>query len=204
MAITKYGELKTAIARWMEREDLDDTIPDFISLAEMRICRELRARVNESRQTWTGYDSGAGLDVPADYLDALAFTCDDKPLTRIGEQKYQALLADGSYSGDPKYIARQLGHFFIYPAPDSDSIIGLTYYQDISGSLDADSDTNAVLTAAPDIYLFGALVEAESYMMNDSRVSLWEAKFQDQLKQLNSMADEEALSGSASIVCAAY
>ena len=33
MAISTYAELKTAIASWLDREDLTDIIPDFIALS---------------------------------------------------------------------------------------------------------------------------------------------------------------------------
>ena len=42
MAITTYAELKTAIANWLNREDLTSVIPDFISLAEADFNRKLR------------------------------------------------------------------------------------------------------------------------------------------------------------------
>jgi len=34
MAITTYGELKSAIATWLARDDLGAAIPDFIALFE--------------------------------------------------------------------------------------------------------------------------------------------------------------------------
>ncbi|MFA0813584.1 phage adaptor protein [Microbulbifer epialgicus] len=135
MTITNYGELKSAIARWLEREDLDESIPDFIGLAELRILREFRAA------TITAEINGA---------------------------------------------------------------IDITRNEDFSGKLVGNTDTNPVLDAAPDLYLFGALVEAESFLMNDSRIPLWESKFQDQLHRLNLISEEVELSGSGSIVQNAY
>ena len=40
MAITNYSELKSAIADWLDRTDLTDQIPDFITLAEARHKRD--------------------------------------------------------------------------------------------------------------------------------------------------------------------
>ena len=42
MAIATYTELKTSIASWLNRDDLTSVIPDFISLAEAGINRDLR------------------------------------------------------------------------------------------------------------------------------------------------------------------
>ena len=33
MAISTYAELKTSIASWLDRSDLTDVIPDFISFS---------------------------------------------------------------------------------------------------------------------------------------------------------------------------
>ena len=42
MAITNYTQLKTAIANWLDRDDLTSKIPDFIFLAEKQIERQVR------------------------------------------------------------------------------------------------------------------------------------------------------------------
>ena len=38
-----------------------------------------------------------------------------------------------------------------------------------------DSATNWLITNAPDIYLYGTMLEAEPFIMNDERVQLWAA-----------------------------
>ena len=49
MAITTYDELKTAIADFLNRDDLTSTIPTFIDLAEAALNRDLRHWRNENR-----------------------------------------------------------------------------------------------------------------------------------------------------------
>jgi len=51
MAISTYSELQTAVANWLDRDDLTDRIPEFIALAEARFNRVLRLRSMESKQT---------------------------------------------------------------------------------------------------------------------------------------------------------
>ena len=51
MAITTYTELKSAVANHLARTDLTSVIPDFISLAEARLSRELETRDQEKRAT---------------------------------------------------------------------------------------------------------------------------------------------------------
>ena len=39
MAIGTYAELQTAVANWLDRDDLTDRIPEFIALAEAKMNR---------------------------------------------------------------------------------------------------------------------------------------------------------------------
>ncbi|MGZ3269278.1 MAG: phage adaptor protein, partial [Croceibacterium sp.] len=58
-----------------------------------------------------------------------------------------------------------------------DTALELDYFQKIpalaSGS---DTGTNWLLAAHPDLYLFGALVEAEAFGVNDERAPLWKGR----------------------------
>jgi len=51
MAIGNYSELNTAVANWLNRDDLTDRIPEFIVLAEARFNRVLRIRAMEGLYT---------------------------------------------------------------------------------------------------------------------------------------------------------
>ena len=44
MAINTYSTLQTAVANWLDRDDLTDRIPEFVSLAEATFNRTLRLR----------------------------------------------------------------------------------------------------------------------------------------------------------------
>lgn len=48
MAIANYGDLKTAIANFLSRDDLTSRIPEFISLGEDRVAQDLRVRAMEA------------------------------------------------------------------------------------------------------------------------------------------------------------
>jgi hypothetical protein len=68
----------------------------------------------------------------------------------------------------------------------------------------ADEDTTPILTIAPGAYLYGALVEAEAFIMNDSRIPLWESRFQDTIESLQILADDSELSGGHTTARSAY
>ena len=51
MAIGTYSELQTAVANWLDRDDLTDRIPEFIALAEAKMNRVLRISLMENVST---------------------------------------------------------------------------------------------------------------------------------------------------------
>ena len=55
MAVFKsYSDLKTQVANYLARQDLTDSIPTFIEMAEIRLNRDLRLRqtLQNSVYTW--------------------------------------------------------------------------------------------------------------------------------------------------------
>jgi hypothetical protein len=48
------------------------------------------------------------------------------------------------------------------------------------------------LTLAPDLYLYGALLEASPYVKNDGRISIWGSAVQTVIEQLNTHGDRQS------------
>jgi len=221
MAISNFGELKSSIESWLERTDLNSRVSDFISLAERRIFRgadgthPLKTPANETKRTFAGYDAEVGLCVPDDFLAMKNLLWNGCPLERISDQQFLAWDCQPDTrtnsntvqpAGQPRYFARYACKFYVWPRPPegTEEFIQLNYWQDQSGQLSDDADTNSILPIAPGAYLYGALVEAEGFLMNDSRIPLWESRFQDNLRSLQSMADGAELSGGHTTARSAY
>ncbi len=75
MAITTYSELQSAVADWLNRSDLTARIPDFITLAETRINRDLRAR--EQQVIATANVDTPFFAIPGDFLEFKSFRIAD-------------------------------------------------------------------------------------------------------------------------------
>lgn len=194
MLITNKAELEAKVAKWLVRSDLGDIIPDFIATAERRIFRELRTPANER----TVYKDRRGSDgdewlIPEHFLELKKLIVNGQALERITDTEYYAL---PEQSGQPRYFFRYANKFKVWPAPDADYRWVLNFWTDFE--LTDAEPTNTVLQMAPDLYLYGALIEGEDYLMNTERVKLWAAKFDAALAQLNTMAKRAELSGSAS------
>lgn len=80
-------------------------------------------------------------------------------------------------------------------APYSEeTMVLMTYYSRIP-ALSGDNPTNWVLDENPDIYLFGALSHMETFVRNDERTQLWEARYQRALSDLILMDTRDTWSG---------
>lgn len=183
MAIANYSDLKSSVASWLNRADLTSQIPDLIMLGESRIYRELRLRTMEASLNST-ISSGV-IAIPSDYLELKYAYVDGTPVQCLSRMNAQSLIEKyPTRSSDvkPTHIATDAGNFIFGPYPDSAYTIKGTYYKKLTALSDSNT-TNWFTTNSPGILLFAALSEAEPFLKNDSRVTLWQAKY-DQEKML--------------------
>lgn len=177
MAISSYATLVTAIGNWLNRSDLASYIPDFVSLAEARVYRELR--LNAMLTSFSGTTSSGVIAVPSDFLEfsrVHVATDPITPLTVVTPDYIYSTWPNRSADGIPRVIARDGSNFVFGPFPDSDySILG-SYYKRMTALVSA--STNWFTSNAPDLLLYASLVEAEPFIMNDERLVLWEGKYQ--------------------------
>jgi hypothetical protein len=194
MSISTYAELQTAVTNWLKRADLGSIIPDLIMLGEKRIFREIRVRSMETSLNST-IASGV-IAVPADYLDLKSAYIDGAPITLLQRATVTSIYQQyplRTSTNKPRLIAREGSNFIFGPYPDSTYTVKGIYYAEPTT---ISSSANALFTDNPDLYLFASLLEAEPYMKNDARVTLWQAKY-DQIKaQINSYEKDEMASGS--------
>jgi len=72
----------------------------------------------------------------------------------------------------------------------------MLFYKKIT-ALSVSNTTEQMLTENPDIYLYGALMEAEPFIMNDERVGLWAQGFAQAVQALQEQDNKDRHSGSA-------
>jgi hypothetical protein len=198
MALSTYAELKTSIGDWLNRADLTAVIPDFISLAEAQVERTLRTRQMIVRAN-ASFDAQYGA-VPADFLETkslkLTSTNPQTPLQFLSIDALDAEMAKFTASGRPKFFGIVGGQFRIVPTPDSNYTTELTYYAKLS-KLSTSNTTNWLLTSNPDIYLYGALLQAAPYLQDDARIQTWATLYERALNDSQTADDRSASSGGA-------
>lgn len=176
MPITTYSELQTAVANWLNREDLTSVIPDFITLAEATFNRNFRVKEMIERDTAT-VDSGY-VNMPTDWLETITLITTGSPPVVLEYVRVHDLneVRATQRTGDPIVYTIINDKFQLFPAPTSDTTVEIVYYAKIPVLSDSNT-TNWLLTSHPDIYLFGALLQAEPYLKNDERLQVWASMY---------------------------
>jgi hypothetical protein len=199
MALSTYSELKSSVADWLNRTDLTSAISDFVSLAEAQIERNLRTRQMLTRANATIDTEYAA--VPADFLEAKSFKINSNPVVSL-----QFETIDAIYNLAPKYSSASkplffgvIGSQFLFlPVPDSSYTGELAYYAKLSKLSDSNT-TNWLLTAAPDVYLYGTLLQAAPYLQDDARIATWSSLYKMGIEELQLADDRSSSSGGALI-----
>jgi hypothetical protein len=193
MAFNNYSSLQASIADFLNRNDLTAVIPDFITLAEAQFNRNIRHRRMVERATAT-LDSEYSA-VPADWLESIRYQINTNPITTmefVSPDQAAMLKGANGTTGKPIYYTQIGQQFQVVPAPDSGSAYTgeLTYYATIP-ALSVSNTTNWLLTDSPDLYLYGALLQAAPYLQDDQRISTWGTLYERCLNDLK-VSDERS------------
>lgn len=197
--VTDYTSLKSTIAAYLARSDLDEIIPTLIQLGELRLQRDLRIRqmLVVATATMTSGDKKVG--IPNDFLEMRSMHLQTNPAQNMTYMNPNVLYqkAPVTTSGRPKFYTVLASEFQYAPIPDSDYVVEILYYA--KPATLSDSNTVNVWTAyAPDALLYAALGEAEPYLMNDARLDTWAALYQRAIERI-SASDEGSEYGGQSM-----
>jgi hypothetical protein len=92
-----------------------------------------------------------------------------------------------SVKGRPRYFSVFGTEMELAPTPDTAYTIEMKYRGYIP-SLTATNATNWLIALAPDLYLYGTLLETAPYMNDDPRLQTWGAGMSAALDGINSLA----------------
>lgn len=175
MAMANYSELQASIANWLHRSDLTAVIPDFIALAESRINRAFSARGTEVETVLTTTPHSAFVDLPADFGTPIVLWIEsfiprqELILKQASELNYSPI------ESFPNFWAIKSNQIQLNRIAGDSYPLRLRYLQNINIAV---TNTNYVLTNYPDIYLYGVLVEAASFIRDEAQAPIWQQKFE--------------------------
>jgi hypothetical protein len=184
LRIIDYSTLKAAIADELNRGDLTDQIPVFIQLAEAMFNREVRWHKLTARDTDSA--PAARVQLPDDFLELRLIQLNDDPVREPDEVTLQSLReyqnAHPVVEGTPLIYARDQDYIVFPWAPGVPLEIVSYVRLDMLGPT---NDSNVLLDEHPDLYKYGALIQAETFLKNDGRLELWLAAYRAALASVN-------------------
>lgn len=198
MALANYSDLLASVASWMKRSDLTANIPDFVTLLEARVARDLRVRTMLQQTTLVCVSGTRNVALPSDWLEFDSVLVEGNPnrvLNYVTNQSIDTLYPENGVTSKPVAYTIVGSNMELGPVPDSAYNIPVTYYAKFP-ALES-SSTNWLMTNHPSIYLFGTLVEASAFGFEDERVPMWEARVKADLESLKVADQNSNWSGSA-------
>jgi hypothetical protein len=195
MALQTYTDLLEAIPRWVNKRALDDRAPDFIALAEADLEAKLRTR--EMQTTVEAPVTCPTVNLPPDWLDAtrLWIGGNTRALDFATPDMMVEVRSRWPGGGTPTHYGLNDSVIELAPQPTAEMSLWMTYYARIP-RLDGDHPTNWQTTRDIGVYLFGALMQASAYLLDDARVAVWEKNYMARVAQLN-MSSQVALHSGA-------
>jgi len=192
MAISTYAELRAAIINWSNRGDskFANAVPDFVRLGETRLFRMLRLSTMIKSDTLTTTPAVRTISLPADWLQFKALRTDRGPLEYRPVDEIYA--ARDPWQGVYGIEGAQL---VLGATPDAVEPIEVRYYAR-PVALQGDGDTNQLLVASPDLYLFAALIEGAVWQKNPDEAGRFGALLDKAIDAAKSADGAAMISGS--------
>jgi hypothetical protein len=186
MGYTNYTDLQASVAGYLGRSDLSAQIPDFIRFAEIRLARDLRTRsmLKSATALTAGADARVGL--PADFLEIRNLFIQGNPRMPVTYLSPSAFTRDAraDESGLPVFYTVLASEFQFAPIPDTVYTLEILYYARPT-VLSSTTPSNVFLANYPDALLYGALIEAEPYLINDARSQTWATLYDRAVKNIS-------------------
>jgi hypothetical protein len=196
MAFSNYTELQTSIANWADRDDMGSFIPDFIALCEARFNRELRLRAMEQKWEADTIGGQANYALPPNFLQMREFRLNTNPTVSLRYVSPEIYEAWNLGSGQPTFYTIIANEIRLGPVPSGVYNMEMLYWAKFP-NLGGTTTSNWMLQNAPDVYLYGALMEMEPFIQNDARIAVWAAGYQKAISDIQLQDDKDRHSGSA-------
>jgi hypothetical protein len=196
MSFTSYSDLQTTIAGYLARTDLTTQIPDFIRLAETRLRRDLRIRQMLKSVTTATVAADSTVELPSDFLEVRDFVVVGNPVQPLSYFSPSAFNRNTRTweIGKPNSYTVLANDFQLSPVPDTVYTVQLFYFA--APTFLSDSNTsNVFLANTPDALLYGALLEAAPYLMDDARINTWGTMFDRAMASITRSDEQGQYSG---------
>lgn len=197
MAFT-YTQLQDAIKDYTENDETNfvANLPTFITAAEDRIFKLVDLEFFRKNVTGVTNIADPYLTVPGDYLAPFSMQITTSGFKKFLEFKdvnwvQQYAIDVGSNTTPVYYSIYDIDNFILGPTPDIAYDIELHYYyKPASLTAGAGGGSTWLSTNAPNVLLYGSLVEAYTYMKGEPDIMQgYEQRFAQELQRLKDLAE---------------
>jgi hypothetical protein len=201
MSITTYAGLQTAIADFLNRDNLASAIPTFIALAEAQFNRKIRSWRQEERASATLDTQYSAL--PANFLQPIRLQLLDTEngeIAPVSTARMIQLRGDtNDETGRPRYYAITAQGLELFPTPNENYSASLVYYGTIP-ALSNSNTSNWLLANYPDVYLYGSLVHTAPYLSDDARIAIWAGLLAQTMAEIEQESEFAKYGGSGLVI----
>ena len=188
--VMTYDNLISIIPEYLERSDQAtiNAIPTFITLAELEIAREVKTLGQLQVATSAMNFGNPQLAKPALWTKTVSMNMTNSSGVRtpLLLRKYEYLTnywSNNTNTSVPLYYAdTDWDHWYIAPTPDQSYNFEVLYYERLP-PLSSTNQTNWLTRNAPNVMLYGTLLQAMPYLKNDQRV-IFQQKYTEGIKAL--------------------
>lgn len=186
------GALRTHFKAVLNRSDITDDLADtFIDQSITRIQRVLRVPANEKQASYPISAATTKITVPGDFLEIINIYYDNHVMKRLGMAEIQDRIKTGE-TGSPHFYCREGASYLLFPTPSSGTVY-LNYYCSFT-EMSSDSDENTLAKIASDAIIYGALIFASDYFL-DERAQLFNQKYNEFLIEITEQSNDAELAG---------
>lgn len=191
-----FDSLQVDLRRYLERgftlqDDpyVYEQLPRLINMAERRIARDLKIQGFIVAVNTTLTDGVASYQKPDRWRDTISMTVSSgtsmSPVFTRSYEYCRNYWPDETVTGQPEFYADyDYTHWLLVPTPDAAYNLEVLYYE-LPVLLDAAQQTNWLTQYAPNLLLYGALLEATPFLKNDDRIVTWKEFYQSAANALN-------------------
>lgn len=194
-----FATLKEDVQRYLERGSsyasdpvVFEQIPRLINLAERRIARELKVQGFINVVNGTMAIGQSVYDKPDRWRDVVSINFGAGPTkskrTPLFARSYEycrSYWPDESETAQPLFYSDyDYDHWLFAPTPDAAYPFEILYYE-LPPLLDDTTQTNWLTEYAPQLLLYGTLLEATPFLKNDERIPTWQNYYDRAAGMLN-------------------
>lgn len=194
-----FTTLKEDVQRYLERGAtlasdpvVFEQIPRLINLAERRIARELKVQGFINVVTTTLTPGQSVYDKPDRWRDTVSINigtgAGNATRKTLFTRDYEYLRSYWPNEADTDepvfYSDYDYTHWLLAPTPDAAYPIEILYYE-LPPLLDDSIQTNWLTEYAPQLLLYGTLLEATPFLKNDERIQVWQNMYDRAAAMLN-------------------